>query len=377
MTAVPTYFSEFLTNIRPTLNQRTEMKDGHNRLQERLRAYDNLNDKYVGIFLQGSYRRSTVVKPTCGERSDVDIVIVTKFHESEFDPDLAQKQFHPFLEQHYKGKWKSQGRSLGIEMSNVDLDLVITSAPSETMEGLLKSDAVNDIGDVINSGIYPWTLRKSWQRLESINESRTKAIQTEPEWKTEPLRIPDRDSGKWDDTDPLKQMRWTTDKNKACNTHFVNVVKCVKWWRRSNSNLPKRPKGYHIERIVAEVCPDGIESVAEGVVATFEGIVTRFATDRRNVSTPHLPDIGIDRNNVFERIEGKDFAMFYDAVSEAAKLARSAFNSDNINDSVTLWRKLFGSEFPNPRNGGSDGKVNSGFSERTEKSTIGGSGRFG
>ena len=40
----------------------------------------------------------------------------------------------PFLNRYYAGKWKKKGRSIGIELSDVKLDVVLTSAPSEAGE---------------------------------------------------------------------------------------------------------------------------------------------------------------------------------------------------------------------------------------------------
>ena len=46
-------------------------------------ADEDLKDIIVTTFLQGSYRRSTAVRPKQGKRSDVDIVVVTKLDKEE------------------------------------------------------------------------------------------------------------------------------------------------------------------------------------------------------------------------------------------------------------------------------------------------------
>ena len=53
---------------------------------------------------------------------DVDIIIVTSLSETEYTPRAALELFKPFLERYYSGKYKLQGRSWGIQLSNVDLD---------------------------------------------------------------------------------------------------------------------------------------------------------------------------------------------------------------------------------------------------------------
>src|SRR5690606_8948441 len=145
-------------------------------------------------FLQGSYRRHTAVRPRGDSRPDVDIIIVTSL---ESDPVSTMGHFKPFLRKHYADKWRSQGRSFGITMSNVDLDVVVTKSPPAAE----------------HSFIQRWAERFIFSGDESG-----------PDWKQSPLLIPDRLAGTWDRTDPLAQIAWTNGKNSRTNGNFVNVV---------------------------------------------------------------------------------------------------------------------------------------------------------
>ena len=74
--------------------------------------------------------------------------------------------FEPFLEKYYDVKYRKQGRSWGIEMTHVDLDVVPTSAPSLAEQGLLENMAVlsdNDVeemsemfAEIVESAYNPW-----------------------------------------------------------------------------------------------------------------------------------------------------------------------------------------------------------------------------
>lgn len=101
-----TYFNDFLKNIRLTDNQVNELKSAHTTLRNRLMANEDLKDIIVTTFLQGSYRRSTAVRPKQGKRSDVDIVVVTKLDKEEVTPEEALDVFKPFLEKYYDGKYR-------------------------------------------------------------------------------------------------------------------------------------------------------------------------------------------------------------------------------------------------------------------------------
>jgi len=333
---LPTYFNDFLQEIRPTPAQRASMAEGHLRLQERLRDDSGLAEGIVGMFLQGSYRRYTAVRPRDGKRSDVDIIVVTKMAEAEFTPARAMACFQPFLERHYKDKYRVQGRSFGIEMSEVEMDLVITAAPSEAVAGVY-----SELGRVEDE------LRLD----EDVDEAQErklikKAEAAIPAWKMESLRIPDRDQGQWQDTDPLTQLKWTWRKNADCSGHFVNVVKALKWWRLEHlDQMPERPKSYPLEHLIGDCCPDGIGSVAEGIVRTLERIARGYEVSAAAKSTPVLLDRGVDQN-VMARIDGNDFARFHAQAVQAAAKARQAFDATDAATAAALWRELLGDRFP-------------------------------
>ena len=368
-------FNTFLQEIRPSKAMRDDLKTGHKTLRERLNADEALKPILVSDFLQGSYRRWTAVRPKGDKRSDVDIIIATKLDEAEYTSKDALALFEPFLEKHYKGKWRPQGRSFGIELSYVELDIVPTSAPAEQEYGILQSESVTSDDNIIEA--QDWRLHRSWLAPSNRTGSDARKLldqaAREEEWQAEPLRIPDRDANKWSDTHPLAQIRWTRDKNSRCNAHFVNVVKCIKWWRLEHYAEPAHPKGFPLERLIGEHCPNGIGSVAEGVVETLEAIVNSDAMLVLTNSKPFLPDYGVPTHDVFHRITTDDYAAFYSQVKEGADLSRRALDSEDRTDSGNLWREMFGSKFPKPPDNGS---VKKGGFTPPSGPAVPGSGRF-
>ena len=375
-----TDFETFLGEIRPTESQRKDLQTGHKTLRERLNDDEELKDCIVADFLQGSYRRATAVRPKNDRRSDVDIIVVTKLSESEYTPAKAMDLFKPFLDKHYKSKWQQQGRSFGIALSYVELDLVITSAPSEAEVGILQSEAVTADDNLEEA--QDWRLNRSWLALGSRHRSDARVLlaeaKVEAEWKAQPLRIPDREANKWESTHPLAQISWTRDKNASTNRHFVNVVKALKWWRLENYEDPKHPKGFPLERLIGACCPDGVTSVAEGVVSTLEKIVSEYAFVVASGSKPVLPDYGVPTHDVFKRISASDFKKFYEQSESGADLARRAFDSTDRTESGNLWRELLGTKFPKPPasgGGGGGGSGRGGYTPPTGPA-VPGSGRF-
>lgn len=319
---LPNAFTTFLQDIRPTDAQRTKLREAHERLRTRLQQDESLSGAIITTFLQGSYRRRTAVRPRDGQRPDVDIVVVTNLDETQHTVATAMGRFKPFLNKHYPERWRSQGRSFGIVMSDVDLDVVITSLPPKA-----------DIS---------W-----WSRFLSLEDD-------ESDWKSRPLRIPDRLGGSWHDTDPLGQNQFTSDKNRRTNGNFVNVVKAIKWWRiQHGDQLPTYPKGYPLERIVAEACPDDVRSVAEGVVSTFDWIA-------RTPYKPRLNDYTV-ASNVLHQLSDSDWTAFHRVASTMAPIARHALHTTSPEDSHEIWRRIFGSKFPEWSGRGPNSNSGGGF----------------
>lgn len=368
MSTVPSYFKDFLTSIRLSNNQINDLKIGHTTLRKRLEDDETLSKVIVSTFLQGSYRRSTAVKPKNGNKSDVDVIVVTKLDSEEYTPEEALNIFIPFLDKYYKDKYRIQGRSIGISLSYVDLDIVPTSAPSESEAGVLQNGALTSeftIEDFQNNILLEKKdIGFSMEQFDLLFKSKD-----EPKWKFEPLLIPDLEAEIWEKTHPLEQIRWTYEKNKACNKHYVNVVKALKWWWKIQYPEHKRPKSYPLEHFIGDCCPNNINSVAEGIVFTLENIVQNYP------EKPYLGDRGVPEHDVFERLSEDEYKNFYNAVCNAATTAREALDCTEVYESVCKWRMIFGSEFPEapkPNNK----NTSAGFTARENKTMDIPEGRF-
>ena len=103
---LPTYFTDFIVNISPNPSEKAEYQERHSELSERLHADEGLKDVIVSTFLQGSYRRGTLVRPEPGKNGDVDVVVVTRLSQDDVTPRQAIESFVPFLEKHYAGKYE-------------------------------------------------------------------------------------------------------------------------------------------------------------------------------------------------------------------------------------------------------------------------------
>jgi len=352
---VPLYFKDFLEGIRLTPSQIEDLMTGHQTLRERLESYEDLSDIIVTTFLQGSYRRGTATRPKDDSRSDVDIIVVTNLDHTENLPITVFKKFIPFLDTYYKDKYRLQGKSIGIKLSYVDLDIVPTSAPSESQMQLLKNNKI------ISSNF-------SIEDNSDMNTFFSRTASSNTQWERDPLQIPDNNVQRWERTHPLMQIKWTQEKNNRCNQHYINVVKALKWWRKEKYPETKQPKSYPLEHFIGQCCPDGIKSVAEGVAKSLQTIVNIYRTK------PYLKDHGVPEHNVFAKLTDEEYNIFYEQVKVASTTAKEAYESQDINYSVQKWRELFGNKFPEPPKKNSSGT--DGFSKRESNSEDIPEGRF-
>lgn len=336
----PTLFSTFLSEIR--LSDKEEFKQAHKTLRELLGNDAKLSPLIVGTFLQGSYRRATAIKPEGDSKPDVDVVVATNIDSGSTTPQQAMNKFKAFLDEHYKDNWTWQARSIAVTDGDVELDLVVTSAPSTVTKSILLSEDVQSY-DTIESNIERY-VKFAQSLYEPVLLSESKS---DP-WKGDPLLIPDRQAKEWTPTDPIAQMTWTTQKNKDTNGHYVNIVKALKWWKRGESSLPKYPKGYPLEHLIGQNCPDGIQSIAEGIVLTLEAIRDNYQSYVDTDTKPVLSDHGVPEHDVLKRITEADFKKFHSCVSAAAAATREAYDCQVKGDSWKAWYDFFGDPFPKP-----------------------------
>lgn len=329
---LPSYFDDFLAATRPTPKQRATMLEQHSLLRERLMKDEELAGVVAATFIQGSHRRNTANRGSESHPCDVDIVVVTEFDRSARTAVEAHHAFEPFLRKHYPGAYKPQDRSWCITVApDVKLDLVPTAKPeSRLLREVVQAKAVRYWNDDDAEDIEADFARsEDWER-------------------SEPLWIPDRKLATWEQTHPLFLIGWTSRKNARCNGHFLHVVRAIKWWRRERAAIPERPKGYPLEHIIGDSCPDGITTTAEGLTRTFETIAERYRLDVLQYRVPELWVRGVSTNpaNVMRRITPEDFAGFHQIVCRAAQLCRQAMNASSANEAAGLWHKFLGHPFP-------------------------------
>ena len=287
-------FTEFLSDIEPSATTKSNASSAHTELRNFLKDDEDFKEYHVDTFLSGSYKRNTAIRPRSKdgetERPDVDIIVETT-HTLDDSPKEVVDLLYKTLKKEYSDI-RRQARSVGIESSKADMD-VVPIIPDGTM-----------------------------------------------------YLIPDRRQECWLSTNPPGHTTWTTETNETAGGRFKPLVKLMKWWRRENPTISKKPKGFVIECITAE-CMDYEETYyGELFVKTLEEIVEKYKTNYLLGTVPNIPDPGVPGNFVTDGITTDAFTGFYNKANSHAELGRKALNETDPEEATKLWKKIFGDRFP-------------------------------
>lgn len=297
--AIQTQFCQFLTDIEPSKTTKERAQNAHTRLRDFVASHETFKQHHEGTFLSGSYKRDTAIRPQIKngdtERPDVDVIVITN-HTLDDGPKDVLELLYKTLGDKYDDLRK-QARSVGVFTSTADMDVVPIIAPYG-MDGT--------------------------------------------------LYIPDRRLEEWLVTNPPAHTTWTTEVNAASGGRFKPLVKLMKWWRRENPTIAKRPKGFMIERIVAECMAYEETQYVELFLGTLETIVSRYSWYVSQDIVPHVENPGVPGNSVLSGVTFPAFEGFYNKAATCAEIGRRALEAGDTLEGLQLWRRIFGPRFPAP-----------------------------
>ncbi|MCC6602132.1 MAG: hypothetical protein IT327_02920 [Anaerolineae bacterium] len=296
---LPSYFAKYLQKIQPTRASRERAIQLHKTLRTRLgQSNDALfSSWFSGSFLYGSYIRNTAIQPI----KDVDICILLEIDIENYTPEQVVRRLKDVLQNlGYKGKTAYQRRSVRIDMSSTTIDAV----------------PVVPIDD-----------------------------------EEEKLHIPDRKQKEWIFTYPKAHMKAATRINKECAGRYIPLVKIVKAWYRyqakqkRNIERPK-PKGFTLEALVATYQDPDSPSYAEAFTNFLQNLMDTCGPLLKKGVFPQVPNPGLPKEYLKLTFETDEVALFREIVEESLELSKQALEAKTIGESSTIWRKVFGSDFP-------------------------------
>jgi len=291
-------FEEFLRDIEPSHTTKSNASSAHLTLRDLLSKHENFKNVHNKTFLSGSYKRDTAIRPIIcdegdAERPDVDIIVLTT-HTLQDEPKSVVDLLYTTLKDEY-AEVRKQQRSVRVETKKAIMDVVPIISP---------------YGE------------------DNI------------------LYIPDRKLERWIETNPPRHTQWTIDVNKEAEGRFKPLVKLIKWWRRENQTISKKPKGFVIECFTAECMDFKEEHYGLLFVATLKSIVVKYLTFIELGTVPSISDPGVPGNSVTDGISFAAFEGFYRKAETHAEKAQNALDEEDKDKATLLWREIFGIRFP-------------------------------
>lgn len=290
-------FDNFVRDIEPSKTTKARAGQASTTLRDFLSKHDTFKDVHVRTFLSGSYKRDTAIRPQKNgkdvERPDVDIIVVTS-HSLDDSPADVVELLYKTLSEKYEAIRKQQ-RSVGIETTDADMDVVPVIEPNG------------------NGGT---------------------------------LYIADRKLEEWLETNPPKHTDWTTEVNTRADGRFKPLVKMLKWWRRQNPTVSKKPKGFVLECFTAASMSFTEKHYGELFVGMLESFVSTYAWHISQGQVPLIADPGVHGNSVTSGLSFAAFEGFYNKAKAHADTGRKALDEKDADKAVALWRQIFGDRFP-------------------------------
>lgn len=285
-----TYFRGLLTNIEPSPAAVKKAKKAQEDLRAHLETDEEISKANPDTFLSGSYARDTALNSI----KDVDVIVLIDLDHNATAPDVVISWLQQALQKYYS-KVRPQGRSVQVT-TGTDFDLdVVPSVPLSHRDG--------------------------------------------PAW------IPDREAQLWVATHPKGQIAFGANKNSSTEGRYKPLVKIFKYWRDRLPTETARAKSYLLESLVAQGLLSVPSSYARGVVAIFTAIYSSYLPYLSQNTVPKISDPGYPSVNVAKRWKLNEFSAFMREVETDLKIATAALNSQDKDQSVKLWRRLFGEKF--------------------------------
>ncbi len=286
-----TAFKKLLADIEPSSTSVGKAVKAHTDLRGFLRTHRKYSAVHIDTFLAGSYVRDTALRPStlAGEkaRPDVDVIVETNYRQTT-PPHEVLKLLREALGEEYELDKHKNDRSVGVMDGEIDLDVVPIIAPYGASGSLF---------------------------------------------------VPDRRLRIWLPTNPPGHTAWATEVNARAGGRFKPLVKLFKWWRRHNARS-KRPKGFIIEKIVADCMDPSNSDYPSLFVETLESIVSRYESYALAGSVPVIPDPSVPGNSVTKRLSVDDFKLFLEEAKKHAILGRKAVEEKDLDAAWVMWQKI-------------------------------------
>ena len=305
-------FAEFIADITPSRTTVRNCQGAHQSVRKALLEDEEFKDQVERVFLGGSYRRSTAIRPRTKqgstERPDVDLYVVVDGSPWNSDPAELVDELYGALNRARKDlgitSITRNRCSIALSMNKADLDVCIL-------------------------------LDRQFDNL---------------------YRIGNRNTGEWYQTDPEEHTNWSANQNSRCSGRFNPIVRMVKWARRHNKTVSRHPKSFALEAFVAPRMDKNETHYGQLFHDWCKGFLDAYDLNRQLRSCPILEDPAVPGGDILEGVTDDEFCAYYDKIKNHRTDAAKALAAEDQDSATDYWRRIFGDRFPKPKHPGSSTK---------------------
>lgn len=292
------HFRKFVGNIslNPTRVDKIDsaVRNWHNKFKED----DEIKDKFISYYTQGSYSTDTGVRPKSEEEFDVDVVLVLEVGESDEPKDILQ--------------W---------------------------------------IKDRIKSYSGFEDRAKAKERCVRIDYAQEFHVDVVPSFQYENhIKIPSKKEGEWTETNPAGFTEWCNNINDTSDKYFSHTVKMLKHWRDENVGKETAPKSILLTALVGNTHTKK-PSIAETLVETLklmiddlDFLVSELENDE---DVPWVENPSLEGENLARNWTKVKVQRFLKKLTTLRDDCQDALDEENKDESIRKWQAIFGSsDFP-------------------------------
>ena len=297
-------FLDFLRDIEPSPTTTARSANAHSRISDAVRADDEYGPRAERIFLGGSYKRDTAIRPRekngSFDRPDVDLYVVVDSPPTSTTPSAELDALYSALDRARKDlgitRLKRNRVALSVSMNKADLDISVLIA--RQLDGL--------------------------------------------------YRIGNRVTGEWYKTDPEQHTSWSSEQNKRFSGRFKPMTKLLKWARREKPTQHRHPKSFALEGLLAANLDDTERHYGTLFLTYCDTFLKTYKYHRELTACSRLDDPAVPGGNLLAGVSGVEFCSYYDKIQKHRDDAALALAQEDQDDATTYWRRIFGPRFPPP-----------------------------
>jgi hypothetical protein len=308
MYTLGTHFSELLKNIQPPQEHLDAARDLPPLVREYLEEHVEFTTIDPHTRLTGSYAQNTSV----GDVKDVDFLVRVPGNPAKNEPEAKK------LIQELKNALDDLPKALGYE-GNTGIDI----------ERARRSVHVYFEGKDFHIDAVPCIAPNGFDEV---------------------IYVPDRGFNEWIKTHPIGYVKLLTDLNKDHGGKIKPLIKLLKHFRNYQM-VYCRPKSYWLGALVVhhirkENGLDTSNSLAELFHDLCDAIHCQYdhLLSTSDSATPNIPDPMLG-HNISWNWGRSHFETFMRRLNDARTWSEKALSSDDRDDAIGWWQKLFGEEY--------------------------------